>query len=38
MSAVGSLYQRTGEGTADRGDSLCAIVNCQLCELAIAPK
>jgi hypothetical protein len=28
MSATGSQYQMTGEGTADREDSVCAVVNC----------
>jgi hypothetical protein len=27
-SAVGTRYQRAGEGKADREDSVCAIVNC----------
>jgi hypothetical protein len=35
-SAVGSRYQRTGEGTADREDSVRAAVNSRVCELAIA--
>jgi hypothetical protein len=34
--AVGSLYQRTGEETAEREDSVRALVNCRLCELEIA--
>jgi hypothetical protein len=34
---VGSRYQRTGEQQT-REDSVLAVVNCRLCELAIAPQ
>jgi hypothetical protein len=35
-SAVGSRYQRTGEGTAEGVDSMRAIVDCRVSELAVA--
>jgi hypothetical protein len=35
-SAVGSRYKRTDEARVDRKDIVRALVNCRLCELAIA--
>jgi hypothetical protein len=36
ITAVGNRYQRTDEETADQENSLCAVVNCRMCELVIA--
>jgi hypothetical protein len=34
-SAIGSSYQRTGVETAEREDSVCAVVNGRVCDSAI---
>jgi hypothetical protein len=36
-SVVASRYQKIGERTAKREDSVRAIVKCKLCELEISP-
>jgi hypothetical protein len=37
-SAMGSRYQRTGEGRGDWEDSVCTVGNCRLRELATVPE